>query len=134
MYKIEDEKFEIELNGNVLSLDPWTVYKALYLERDVSSLLESAESEALEDDQRSESLDSAVSCIRDAFSLDESVSSGQCVKVMEAFIDFCEEAKKKQHGWLTLLQTLVWDSLMEEEALATLSDSESPSKETESST
>ena len=134
MYKIEDERFAFQINGEVKHLDPWPTYKMLYLEQDVSSYLESAESEALEDSERLDNMNKALECMREAFQLDDTPSEGQCIKVLEAFIDFCEEAKKKQHGWLILLHSLAWDSSMTEEALAAMTDSESQSSETELST
>lgn len=135
MYKIENENFEFEIGGKVHSVDPWPVYKSLYLEDDVTVYLEDAESDSLEQDQRSEAAEKALTIIRSALGFDaESLSSGQCVQIMYAFIEFIEEAKKKQHGWLTLLQMLAWDSLQAQAESPTEKDSESPSSETESGT
>lgn len=130
MYKIEKEAFEFELDGKVHSVDPWGAYKALYLEEDITVFLEDAESEALSDSARREALDKAISMVREAFSIAE-VDAGSCVQVLQAFAEFVEEAKKKRHGWLTLLQTLAWDSLAIPVASQTGSDSESQSSEEE---
>lgn len=130
MYKIENENFEFELNGEVHSVDPWPIYKNLYLEEDVTVYLEDAESDSLDDDQRRASTEKALQLIRSVLGFDESsLSSGQCVQVMYAFIEFIEEAKKKQHGWLTLLQMLAWDSFQDLEESPTEKGLESPSNE-----
>lgn len=134
MYKIEDERFAFQINGEVKHLDPWPTYKMLYLERDVSSYLESAESEALEDSERLDNMNKALECMREAFQLDDTPSEGQCIKVLEAFIDFCEEAKKKQHGWLALLRMLAWDSSQDEMASVIVKDLPSQSTSRESVT
>ena len=130
MYKIENENFEFELNGKVHSVDPWPVYKKLYLEEDVTVYLEDAESDSLNDEQRRIATEKALHLIRNTLGFDEnSLSSGQCVQVMYAFIEFIEEAKKKQHGWLTLLQMLAWDSLGVQEESPVEKSSESQSSE-----
>lgn len=130
MYKIENENFEFEINGKVHSVDPWPMYKRLYLEDDITVHLEDAESDSLSQEQRSVATDKALGLIRSVLGFDEEgLSSGQCVQVMYAFIEFIEEAKKKQHGWLTLLQMLAWDSLEEEVESQTEKDSESQSSE-----
>jgi hypothetical protein len=130
MYKIENENFEFEINGKVHSVDPWPMYKRLYLEDDITVHLEDAESDSLSQEQRSVATDKALGLIRSVLGFDEEgLSSGQCVQVMYAFIEFIEEAKKKQHGWLTLLQMLAWDSLKEEGESQTEKDLESQSSE-----
>jgi hypothetical protein len=130
MYKIENENFEFEINGKVHSVDPWPVYKKLYLEEDITVYLEDAESDSLSQEERRAATDKALGLIRSALELDEeSLSSGQCVQVMYAFIEFIEEAKKKQHGWLTLLQMLAWDSFQAQEESPTEKDLESQSSE-----
>ena len=130
MYKIENENFEFEINGKVHSVDPWPMYKRLYLEDDITVHLEDAESDSLSQEQRSVATDKALGLIRSVLGFDEEgLSSGQCVQVMYAFIEFIEEAKKKQHGWLTLLQMLAWDSLGEQEESPVEKSSESQSSE-----
>jgi len=130
MYKIENENFEFEINGKVHSVDPWPVYKKLYLEEDITVYLEDAEADSLSQEERRAATDKALGLIRSALELDEeSLSSGQCVQVMYAFIEFIEEAKKKQHGWLTLLQMLAWDSFQAQEESPTEKDLESQSSE-----
>ena len=130
MYKIESERFEVEVNGSVHSMDPWDMYRGLYLEEDITSHLEDAESDALSAEERQEAVEKALCQIRRVSKLAE-LGAGECIQLMGAFVDYVEECKKKQAGWLTLLQTLVWDSLMMETASQASPDSASPSSDSE---
>ena len=130
MYKIENERFEVEVDGSVHSMDPWDMYRGLYLEEDITVHLEDAESDALPDEDRREAVEAALAQIRRVSKLAE-LGAGECIQLIGAFVKYVEDSKKKQAGWLPLLQTLVWDSLMMDQDSQATQDSASPSSDSE---
>ena len=100
--KIDDLRFEFEINEVHYAYDPWTSWTEL-LAGNVFGLLADSQAEALSEKARIEATDKLAKRTRVVFGLPEEITDAACLSVAMAFMSFCEECKKKENSWLELL-------------------------------
>lgn len=137
--EIEQIVFEYKLNGETKYADPWRVFSHLYLSNDIAEVYGRFQSQSLEMPERIKAQEEFLSLVRDAFGLKpveeagpNGVASDKVVELFETFIDFLEDVKKKQPGWLNRLVPTDYSGLIKR--LQSELDSSSQSSESESST